>query len=60
MQNSQEGDWWSLPDANHEIQENQRYVLIGINPDAPGEKLQQCPGNWLCTGASRAVPSQEM
>lgn len=54
MQNSQVGDWWSLPDASHKVQENQRYVLVGINPDASGEKLQQCPGNSLCTGVSCA------
>lgn len=52
MQNSQ--DWWSLPDASHKVQQNQRNVLVGTNPDASGEKLQQCPGNSLCTGVSCA------
>lgn len=28
MQNSQVGDWWSLPDASHKVWENQVFPTI--------------------------------
>lgn len=38
---SEVGDWWSVSDISHKVQENQRYVRLGTKPVACGEKLQQ-------------------